>query len=80
MPSKTTVYLTDDLKAGLEREARRLGLPEAEVIRRAITAAVATVRPRAGIIEGEPFAARVDDPLEGFGKFGTSPRAVPSRP
>lgn len=68
MSTKTTVYLTDELKAGVEREARRLGLSEAEVIRRAIAAAVRAPRPRAGIIDGEPFADRVDELLDGFGQ------------
>ncbi|CAN5198429.1 hypothetical protein BH23ACT9_BH23ACT9_00410 [soil metagenome] len=66
--TKTTVYLTDDLKAGIEREARRQGLSEAEVIRRAITAAITAPRPRAAIIEGAPFADRIDELLEGFGQ------------
>ncbi|MEX0864730.1 MAG: CopG family transcriptional regulator [Acidimicrobiia bacterium] len=33
---RTTVYLPEDLKAGIEREARREGVTEAEVIRRAV--------------------------------------------
>lgn len=68
MSTKTTVYLTDELKAGVVREARRQGLSEAEVIRRAIAAAVRAPRPRAGIIDGEPFADRVDELLDGFGQ------------
>lgn len=68
MSVKTTLYLTDDLKAGVEREARRQGLSEAEVIRRAIAAAISTPRPTAGIIEGAPFADRVEELLEGFGQ------------
>ncbi len=68
MSTKTTVYLTDELKAGVEREARRRGLSEAEVIRRAVAAAVRAPRPRAGIIDGEPFADRVDELLDGFGR------------
>lgn len=68
MSIKTTVYLTDELKAGVEREARRQGLPEAEVIRRAIAATLRAPRPRAGFIEGEPLAERVDELLDGFGQ------------
>jgi predicted transcriptional regulator len=68
MSMKTTVYLTDELKAGVEREARLRGMSEAEVIRRAIAAAVRAPRPRAGIIDGEPFADRVDELLDGFGQ------------
>ncbi|MGI9016136.1 MAG: CopG family transcriptional regulator [Euzebya sp.] len=48
MAAKTTVYLTDQQKAGVEREARRQGLSEAEVIRRAIQAAVHAPGPTAG--------------------------------
>jgi len=33
---RTTVYLPEGLKAGIEREARREGVTEAEVIRRAV--------------------------------------------
>lgn len=33
---RTTVYLPDDIKAAVEREASRHGITEAEVIRRAI--------------------------------------------
>lgn len=67
MSVKTTVYLSDDLKAGVTREARRRGSSEAQVIRDAIEAAVARPRPSAGIIEGEPFADRADELLDGFG-------------
>jgi len=66
--TKTTIYLPDDLKAAVEREAASSGLSEAEVIRRAIRAAFDRPRPRAGIITGEPIADRVDDLLTGFGE------------
>jgi predicted transcriptional regulator len=66
--TKTTIYLPDDLKAAVEREAASSGLSEAEVIRRAIRAAVDRPRPRSGIITGEPIAERVDDLLTGFGE------------
>ena len=69
MSKKTTVYLSDELKAALEREAKRTGESEAEVIRRAIKTAVSRPRPRAGIISsGELMADRVDELLEGFGE------------
>jgi predicted transcriptional regulator len=68
MSRKTTIYLSDSLKAAVEREARRLGCSEAEVIRRAVAAAVHAPAPNAGIIDGAPFADRVDDLLAGFGE------------
>lgn len=68
MSQKTTVYLPDDLKAAVESEARRRGLPEAEVIRQAIADAVRRPRPRAAIIEGESFAEQAEDLLAGFGE------------
>lgn len=68
MPRKTTVYLPDALKAAVEREARRVGSSEAEVIRQAVAAAVAAPRPRAGFLDAEPFAARTDELLAGFGE------------
>jgi len=68
MTTKTTIYLPDDLKRGVEREARRRGESEAEVIRRAIAAAVVRPRPRNGIIDAEPFAGRVEEMLGGFGE------------
>jgi Arc/MetJ-type ribon-helix-helix transcriptional regulator len=68
MTRKTTVYLPDDLKDALEREARRRGSSEAEVIRTAIADAVARPRPTAGIIDAPPMADHVDELLEGFGE------------
>lgn len=65
---KTTIYLPDDLKAAIEGEARRRGLSEAEVIRRAIARDVARPRPRFGIIDGEPIAERAEELLNGFGE------------
>lgn len=64
---KTTVYLPDALKAALAREAKRRGCSEAEVVRDALAAAVQRPRPRAGIIDGEPFAADAGELLAGFG-------------
>jgi len=68
MTRKTTVYLPDALKAAVERAAKQRGCSEAEVIRRAIAAAVHASRPNAGIIDGEPFADRADELLDGFGE------------
>jgi hypothetical protein len=68
MAAKTTVYLPRDLKSALEREAQRLGLSEAEVIRRAIAAVVTHARPQFGLFAAEPFAERIDELLAGFGE------------
>ena len=68
MIRKTTIYLPDHLKAAVEREAARLGLSEAEVIRRAIAANIERPKPRGGLFSAEPFASRVDELLEGFGE------------
>ena len=64
---KTTLYLPDELKAAVEREARRRGIPEAEVIRLALAAGLSRPSPRAGIIDGPAIAEQVDDLLQGFG-------------
>lgn len=68
MSVKTTIYLPEDLKKAVENEARRLGQSEAEVIRHAISKAVARPRPRGGLYQGEPIAANADDLLTGFGE------------
>ena len=68
MKRKTTIYLSDSLKLEVERAARRQGLSEAEIIRRAVADAVQVPRPKAGIIDSEPFADRVDELLAGFGE------------
>ncbi|HJS25608.1 MAG TPA: CopG family transcriptional regulator [Actinomycetota bacterium] len=66
---KTTVYLPDDLKEGLAREARQRGVPEAQIIRDAIAAAVSRPAPRAGIFASDELRSdRIDDLLEGFGE------------
>jgi predicted transcriptional regulator len=66
---KTTVYLPDGLKDALSREARQRGVPEAEIVREAIAAAVRRPAPRAGLFESdEPFAARAEELLAGFGE------------
>jgi predicted transcriptional regulator len=68
MSQKTTIYLPDDLKSAVEREALRRRCSEAQVIRDAIAAAIARPRPNAGLIDAEPIADRADDLLAGFGE------------
>lgn len=69
---KTTVYLPDDLKAALGREALRTHLSEAELIRAAIArmlGAEERPKPRFGRYSGEPLTVeQMDEALaEGFG-------------
>ena len=72
---KTTLYLPDELKKGIERVARNEQRSEADVIRDAI-AAVVTARltpaprlPLPGMRLGDPsIAERTGDLLEGFGE------------
>ena len=73
---RTTVYLSEELKAELERAAERSGESEAEIIRRGVAAAVAEIagiaarRPRIPLFaSGDPeLAKRVDEALAGFGE------------
>jgi predicted transcriptional regulator len=67
MSHKTTVYLPDDMKLALEREAARRGCSEAQVIRDALAEAVSRPRPTAGLFHGESLSGRVDELLIGFG-------------
>ena len=67
MSTKTTIYLSDDLKRAVEREARKLGTSEAEVIRSAISAHVKRPDPQPGLFAAEPMAERADELLAGFG-------------
>ena len=67
MAKKTTIYLPDELKAAVEREAAQRGCSEAELIRGAVAAAITRPRPSAGIIAAEPIADRADELLAGFG-------------
>lgn len=68
MTQKTTIYLPDELKASVEREARRRRCSEAQVIRDAIAVAVSRPSPSFGVLAGEPIADRVDELLAGFGE------------
>jgi len=68
MTTKTTVYLPDDLKSGISREARRRGVAEAQVIRDLLAAGLSRPQPRGALFAAEPFADRVDELLEGFGE------------
>jgi Ribbon-helix-helix protein, copG family len=67
MTQKTTVYLPDDMKLALEREAIRRGCSEAQVIRDAVAKAVNRPRPVAGLFNSESLSERVDELLTGFG-------------
>ncbi len=63
------MYLPDNIKDGVAREARLRSCSEAEVIRRAIADAVSRPAPRAGIIPGDSaWADHVDELLRGFGE------------
>jgi metal-responsive CopG/Arc/MetJ family transcriptional regulator len=70
--NKTTIYLPDDLRDGVKREARRRGVAEAEVIREAIRQLVAKdrPRPRGGFIQGDgsSIAENIDEWMKGFGE------------
>ncbi|MCY4630565.1 MAG: ribbon-helix-helix domain-containing protein [bacterium] len=67
--NKTTVYLPETLKNGVERLARQRSCSEAEVIRQAIQDAISRPKPRPGIIPGDSaWAERVDDYMDGFGE------------
>ncbi len=72
---KTTVYLSDELKAALERAAEAQGRSEAELIREAVrelTRKQEAPRPRLPLFSsGDPtLAERVEEELaRGFGKW-----------
>jgi hypothetical protein len=68
MSQKTTVYLPDEMKLALEREAARRGCSEAQVIRDAVSKAISRPKPMAGLFDGESLSARVDELLTGFGE------------
>ena len=70
---KTTVYLPDDLKRGLERVAAARGRSEAELIResvRRLTQEAVPPRPRLPLFKSgkRGVAQRVDRALAGFGE------------
>jgi predicted transcriptional regulator len=74
---RTTIYLPDEMKTAIEREAARRGVTEAEVIRGAVEKELED-RPKLrrrifpifseGL--GEDIAGRVDELLEGMGEDG----------
>ena len=67
--NKTTVYLPEALKQGVERLARQRACSEAEVIRQAVRDAISRPEPRPGIIPGDSaWAENVDDHMAGFGE------------
>ncbi|MGC2190964.1 MAG: CopG family transcriptional regulator [Candidatus Dormiibacterota bacterium] len=70
---KTTVYLTEELKNSLRRQANVSGRSEAELIREAIEAQVRgadQLRPRGRLFaSGDPLLSdRAEDALLGFGE------------
>ena len=70
---KTTLYLPDDLKKAVEREAARRQSSEAEVMRAAIAREVNELerpKPRGGFIDDDwgPIDWNNDDYLAGFGE------------
>jgi hypothetical protein len=70
---KTTVYLSAELKAALERAAAAQGRSEADLIREAVRNLTQTLeppRPKLPLFHsGDPtLAERVDEALEGFGQ------------
>lgn len=67
MTTKTTVYLPDDLKELITREAQRRGVAEAEVIRTTLAEGLRRPKPKGGLFAGPPIADRVDELLDGFG-------------
>ena len=70
---KTTVYIPDDLKRALSREAVTRGISEAELIRDALRRLTSNARPPTPRLplfkSGKPrLAERVDQELSEFGK------------
>ncbi len=69
---RTTIYLPDEMKADIEREAARRGVTEAEVIRTAVGEHLETRKKRKLNLPlfpegfGEDLAGRVDEILEGM--------------
>ena len=71
---RTTIYLPDDMKAAIEREAARRGVTEAEIIRSAVEADLATAqRPKPTLPVfpeglGDDIAGRTEELLESYGQ------------
>lgn len=71
---RTTIYLPDEMKAGIEREATRRGVTEAEVIRTAVKLLLSNSAhskielPLFKEPLGFDLAGRVDEFLEGMGE------------
>lgn len=69
---KTTVYLPDEVKAALRREAARTNTSQAELIRVAVTRLLRVVirpRPRFGEYRGDSLTVEeIDAALAGFGE------------
>lgn len=70
---RTTVYFPEDLKARLEKEARRRGITEAELIRTSVDNELHRRAPRGGFLRGAPddgvTGANLHDHMEGFGEM-----------
>lgn len=70
---RTTVYLPDEMKTGIEREAVRRGVTEAEVIRDAVWSTLQDRANRSQITPaiaegiGEEIGTRVDELLDRLG-------------
>lgn len=69
---RTTVYLPDELKRGLERVAQAEGRSEAQLIREGVQEVIerrAAPRPKIPLFESDDptLAERVDELLAGFG-------------
>lgn len=70
---KTTLYLPDDLRAGLLRMAAETGRSEADLMREGIRLILDKFTPPAPtipiMVSGDPsFAEHVDERLDGFGE------------
>lgn len=71
---RTTIYLPDEMKTAIEREAARRGVTEAEVIRGALTEHLEVSEPPVPQLPvfpegfGMDIAGRVDELLEGLGE------------
>lgn len=70
---KTTLYLPESVKRGIERLAQERGVSEAEFIRDSLAKSIAHARPRprGGIVAlggHKPIDWNSDDHLAGFGE------------